>query len=288
MSKEDNIENEVKIDVDQIEAKPPIKWTDQHEKILAEWADKAMCYRWMHSKSENKYSYLSKLFTIPVIVLSTLTGTANFAIERIPENYQSSVQIGIGSLNILAGIITTVQQFLKINELNESHRIASISWGKFYRNIKTELLKNPQERCEVNYLVKTSKEEFDRLVETSPPLDAVIIKSFDKKFKKDTADICKPEICDTLKPTSSTIFKPTMDEVEKTETDKIVAIIKKKQDILNQEIKIEDFIKSFSREYTRQPTVVEIFENLEESVEKEVINKFVAKTSWLNRTKSKI
>lgn len=283
MSKEDN--NEVEIDIENPIVKSQTKWTDQHEKILAEWADKAMCYRWMHSKSENKYSYLSKLFTIPVIVLSTLTGTANFAIERIPEDYQSSVQIGIGTLNILAGIITTVQQFLKINELTESHRIASISWGKFYRNIKTELLKSPHERCEVNYLVKTSKEEFDRLVETSPSLDAPIIKKFDRKFKKDSANISKPEICDSLKPTSSTIFKPVIHEAEKTETDKIVAIIKKKQDILNQELKIENFIKSFTREYTRQPTVVEIFENLEETVEQEVINKFVTKSPWLNRNK---
>ena len=288
MSKEDNNNDEVKIDIENPIVKTQTKWTDQHEKILAEWADKAMCYRWMHSESENKYSHLSKLFTIPVIILSTLTGTANFAIERIPEDYQSSVQISIGTLNILAGIITTVQHFLKINELNESHRVASISWGKFYRNIKTELLKSPQERCEVNYLVKTSKEEFDRLVETSPPLDATIIKRFDHKFKKDSVNISKPEICDSLKPTSSTIFKPIVDEVEKTETDKIFAIIKKKQDILNQELKIEDFIKSFSKEYTRQPTVVEIFENLEDTVEKEVINKFVAKSQWLSRTKSKI
>lgn len=284
MSKEDNIENEVKIDIDNMQ-KTFHKWTDQHEKILAEWADKAMCYRWMHSKSENKYSYLSKLFTIPVIVLSTLTGTANFAIERIPEHYQSSVQIGIGSLNILAGIITTLQQFLKINELNESHRIASISWGKFYRNIKTELLKTPQERCEVNYLVKTSKEEFDRLVETNPPLDATIIHKFDKKFKKDIADISRPEICDSLKPTTSTIFKESIGDIEKTETDKIVAIIKKKQDILNQEIKIEDFINSFSKEYSRQPTVIEIFENLEETIEKDILNKFISKHQWLNRSK---
>ena len=284
MSKEDNIENEVKIDVDNLQQLSN-KWTYQHEKILAEWADKAMCYRWMHSKSENKYSYLSKLFTIPVIVLSTLTGTANFAIERIPKDYQSSVQIGIGSINIFAGIITTIQQFLKINELNESHRIASISWGKFYRNIKTELLKNPQERCEVNYLVKTSKEEFDRLIETSPSLDTSIITRFDKKFKKDSEDICKPEICDSLKSTSRSIFKQNDDEIEKTETDKIVAIIKKKQDILNQEIKIEDFIKSFSREYSRQPTIVEIFENLEETVEKDTIDKFISRSSWIKINK---
>ena len=35
----------------------------------------------------------------------------------------------IGSINILAGIITTIQQFLKIGQLNESHRVSSISWG---------------------------------------------------------------------------------------------------------------------------------------------------------------
>ena len=283
MSKEDNIENEVKIDIDTTS----IKWTCQHEKILAEWADKAMCYRWMHSKSENKYSYLSKLFTIPVIIVSTLTGTANFAIERVPKEYQSIVQIGIGTSNIVAGIITTIQQFLKINELHESHRIAAISWGKFYRNVKTELLKTPGERCDVNYLVKSSQEEFDRLIETSPSLDNSIIKKFNHKFKKDSQDISKPEICDSLNATYSNVFKPDEDEIEKTETEKIVAIIKKKQDIINQEVKIEDFVKKFISEYSRQPTVIEIFENLEETVEKEIIDKFINKSTWLRRQSTK-
>ena len=26
-------------------------WTEQHEEIFVEWADKAMCYRWLHSRS---------------------------------------------------------------------------------------------------------------------------------------------------------------------------------------------------------------------------------------------
>jgi len=279
MSKEDNNENQVKIDIENQSG----KWTGQHEKILAEWADKAMCYRWMHSKSENKYSYLSKLFTIPVIIVSTLTGTANFAIERVPKEHQSTVQICIGSLNIIAGIITTIQQFLKINELNESHRIATISWGKFYRNVKTELLKSPSERCDVNYLVKSSQEEFDRLIETSPSLDNSTVKKFNKKFKKDSEDISKPEICDYLSATYGAVFKPDEEEIEKTETDKIVAIIKKRQDLINKEVQIEDFVKSFVKEYSRQPTTVEIFENLEETIEKEVLDKFINKAPWLRR-----
>ena len=34
----------------------------------------------------------------------------------------------------------------EVNELNESHRVSSIAWGKLCRNIKVELAKNPDER----------------------------------------------------------------------------------------------------------------------------------------------
>ena len=117
-----------------------VEWKDYHENILIDWADKAICYRWLHSKSSSKYIRLRNLYTIPVIILSTLTGTANFALERVPEEYQGYCQIGIGSLNILAGIITTVSQFLKINELSEAHRVSSISWDNFIEILELNLL----------------------------------------------------------------------------------------------------------------------------------------------------
>ena len=31
-------------------------WTEHHENILVEWADKATCYRWLHAKSHIDYS----------------------------------------------------------------------------------------------------------------------------------------------------------------------------------------------------------------------------------------
>ena len=61
-----------------------VEWSTEHENILIEWADKAMCYRWLHSKSNMLFSRLNAWYTIPVIVISTLTGTANFAQERVP------------------------------------------------------------------------------------------------------------------------------------------------------------------------------------------------------------
>ncbi len=62
------------------------KWTKEHEKLFVEWADKALCYKWLHSKCNIKYNTYNTWFTIPVIIMSTLTGTANFAQEKFPEN----------------------------------------------------------------------------------------------------------------------------------------------------------------------------------------------------------
>ena len=62
-----------------------VKWTEQHETILIDWADKAMCYSWLHSRAYMFYNVFNMLFTIPVIVISTITGTANFAQEEFQK-----------------------------------------------------------------------------------------------------------------------------------------------------------------------------------------------------------
>ena len=55
-------------------------------------------------------------FSLPVIILSTLTGVANFAQSSFPIETRPIVSVVIGSLNIIAGLITTIAQFLKVAE----------------------------------------------------------------------------------------------------------------------------------------------------------------------------
>ena len=43
-------------------------------------------------------------------------------------------------------MITTVAQFLRVSELMEGHRVASIAFGRFSRNIAVELSLPTQER----------------------------------------------------------------------------------------------------------------------------------------------
>ena len=75
-------ENNKKKEKEESSIQPYVEWTSDHELILVEWADKAMCYRWLHGKSHQHFSKANTWFTIPVIIMSTLTGTANFAQDK--------------------------------------------------------------------------------------------------------------------------------------------------------------------------------------------------------------
>ena len=172
----------------------PKKWHTQQEKILKEWGEAAACYRYMNYQAFLMFQKLSMRFTLPVIVLSTITGTANFAQEQFPAGIRSSVPSIIGGLNLIAGIIATVMQFLKINELMESHRSASQLYGKLSRKIRLELnLPLVNRTSDGADMVHDCQQELDRLIEQSPPIPKNILSAFDKEFPDDNI-FTKPEI----------------------------------------------------------------------------------------------
>ena len=173
-----------------------VEWTSHHEEILIDWADKAKCYHWLHNRSQKKYHALNSWFTIPVIILSTATGTANLAQYRLTnEELKSYAPFVLGCVNIFTGILTTVQQFLKITELNESHRLSALGWDKLYRNIKVEIAKHPSERGNVTIVTKSCKEELNRLLETSPDIEEGILSEFYTTFTERKATGCCGAIC---------------------------------------------------------------------------------------------
>jgi hypothetical protein len=183
-----------------------IEWSIENELMLVEWCDIAQCYRWLNQRSHRVYSIYHAWFTIPTITLSTITGTASFAQASLSPEYQSFAQIAIGTTNILVGVLNTIQQYLKISELRESHRIASIAWDKFARNIRIELSKAPTERMDAAHFLKISRQEYDRLMESSPSIPMTITNEFKRTFsgkqgsdkQKIFDELKKPDICDSL------------------------------------------------------------------------------------------
>ena len=161
----------------------PKYWHPQQEQILKGWGESAACYRYLHYKSYTMYKKMSLRFTIPIIVIGTITGTANFAQESFPEGARGYVPAGIGAMNLFGAILTTIQQFLKVNELMESHRVSYIHYGKLARSIRLELALPISERQnDGTSMVNMCRTEYDRLIEQSPPVPNHIIESFEKRF----------------------------------------------------------------------------------------------------------
>ena len=115
-------------------------WSDEIELLLSEWGEVAMCYAYLHNFGQRKYKKKYHHLQIPIIILSTLTGTANFATDSyVPEGFKHGFSAGVGSLNLFCGILGTLLSFLRYSEIYEGHRIAALAWSNLRRIIEIEL-----------------------------------------------------------------------------------------------------------------------------------------------------
>jgi hypothetical protein len=169
-------------------------WNDYHESILKSWGEQSACYRYMHHRAFLMFKKLSLRFNLPVIVLSTITGTANFAQSTLPTSIQPAAPSIIGGLNLIAGLIATIMQFLKINELMENHRTAALGHGNLSRNIRLQLALPREERKKEGLkFVEECKTTYDSLLEQSPPIPKHILLNFEREYPRDS-NFTKPEI----------------------------------------------------------------------------------------------
>jgi hypothetical protein len=172
-------------------------WHPQQAGILKIWGEVSATYRYLHFMSYHKYKKMSMRFTIPIIIISTVTGTANFAQGTFPVNTQSTVPLIIGGLNLVAAIATTLAQFLKVNELMEAHRVSAATYGKMSRHMRLELSLPPEERSMSGHeFINMTKLDMDRLIEQSPLIPGDILRMFEKKFPKEAHRFARPEILD--------------------------------------------------------------------------------------------
>lgn len=195
-------------------------WSEEIEYLLSEWGEVALCYQYLHSFSQRKYKKKYHNFQIPIIVLSTLTGVGNFAVDSyIPTDFQHGFTAVVGGFNIFCGILGTLLAFLKYAELYESHRISALAWSKLSRNIEIELSLKREKRKSCRDFLKVMRSEYDNLMESSPTIDQDVIRMFNKKFEGKYKEVRKPIIVNGLreiKPFKSPC--PEVDDKEDPET----------------------------------------------------------------------
>ena len=138
-------------------------------------------------------------------------------------------------------------------------------------------------------MIKMSKEEFDRLMETSPNIPEQILAQFKANFNKEAVfdKIVKPEVCDILIPTND-YRNPWYNEENRAKAMNDSIRIRqandnkhKKQIELNNKI-VSDFVELFRNLNNREPMETEIMDNLKDKVDITTIKKILEDGKILN------
>jgi hypothetical protein len=175
-----------------------IHWNQQLEEILSQEGERALCFAWLHSKSQARVAKYDTNIALPVIVLSTIAGTGSIASQSLFGNSQAaSIVIGVISLSV--GVMNTVSNYFGFAKRSEAHKISAITYAKIHKFIVIELSLPRKERMKAKDMLKIIREQLERLAETSPQIPDPIIAVFNEKFH-DQTNVSKPEITNGLDP----------------------------------------------------------------------------------------
>lgn len=158
-----------------------ITWNPLLEKYFASTGEKANCYSYLHKKSEELYSNRSVLVDLPCICLATLNGATSIGSSALfgDSEYAS---VGIGAIALLTAILQTVGSYFGWARRAEAHKISHLNYAKLYRFLKIEMGLPRESRMKPKELLKSIKEQYDRLAEVSPLIPIPIINDFKNKF----------------------------------------------------------------------------------------------------------
>lgn len=158
-------------------------WNDAVERKLADLCDQAKAYAWMHDRSYRTMRRRSFIFVIPVIIINILTSSATFGLAQyVSENDQKWLNVGVGSLNILAAILAAVDKLYGYSERVGMHKAAMNAWTKLGTSLECELALPREQRTPSEIFWKTCRNEFDRLLEIAPIVPHHIITAFRRMF----------------------------------------------------------------------------------------------------------
>jgi hypothetical protein len=145
-------------------------WDDDIERLFEAWLRRVAAAEAGHREASDRLRRGSLMLGIPVVVLTTIVGTSVFAsLEN--GHVPTGVRIFVGSISILAAVLSALQTFLRFGMRSEGHRIAAFRYETLRRDM-TQVLALPRpSRPDPVRQLDSVRQRLDRYAKESPSID---------------------------------------------------------------------------------------------------------------------
>lgn len=154
-------------------------WAADAEQLLQDWRNRAYAAQSAYYVMAERYRRWNYQLGTPVVILSGLVGTAIFA------DLQDTISFGrwlIGSVSILAAVLSSLQTFLRLAD-SAAEQGAAAAWYSAIRRDSEQVLALPREsRGDPKSCLDAIRQEMNKAGQKAPPLSERLWAGFAQRF----------------------------------------------------------------------------------------------------------
>ena len=157
---------------------PQPPWTPKMDELLEDWRNRVYAAQSAYYETAEKLHRQNYWLGIPVIIVSSVVGTAVFA----DWSKEGALKWAVGSISIAAAILASLQTFLKFGE-NATLHGAAADWFAAIRRDIDQLLALPAElRGHPKHTLDNLRQEINKAGQKSPELSEKLWRRTARRF----------------------------------------------------------------------------------------------------------
>ena len=159
----------------------PPPWTPRMEELLSDWRSRVYAAQSAYYEEAERLHRQNYLLGIPVIIVSSVVGTAVFS----DWGKDGVLKWLVGSVSIVAAILASLQTFLKFGENATLHGAAADWFAAIRRDIDETLALPPELRGHPKHALDSIRQEINKASQKSPELSEHLWRRVARRFGVD-------------------------------------------------------------------------------------------------------
>ena len=146
-----------------------LPWSKAVMQRLCDWECRCAAAAEVHFGVAEDLSRRNMFLGIPVVVLSAIVGTSLFA-SVSGDGAAVGIRIAAGTVSLIAGVLASIQTFLRFGARAEQHRVAAERWAAVRREIEKVRALTAEEVGDAKQVLDDIKARMDEAADKSPAM----------------------------------------------------------------------------------------------------------------------